>query len=274
MGNRLAGKIAIITGAARGLGEADARLFVAEGAKVVLADLLDEEGEKVAADIGDAAMYVHHDVTDEDSWAALVAATTERFGAPTVLVNNAGIARYQNLDQMPKEELLAHLSVNVVGPWLGTKAVFGPMRHAGGGSIINIGSTNSFRGAPGASAYGTSKHAIAGLTKTTALELGPFGIRVNLVAPGGIATQMAADAASWFGPILDTAPAPTDWSLPLGRWGLVGDIASMVLFLASDESSYATGAEFVVDGGMSADHPTKPAKAWVDRREALLGEQQ
>jgi len=164
MGNRLAGKVAIVTGAARGMGEAEARLFVAEGARVVLCDLLDEAGEKVAAELGDDAMYLHHDVSDEDSWTLVVEATTERFGVPTVLVNNAGIARYQTIDQMPKE-MLAHLAANVVGPWLGIKAVFGPMRHADVGSIINVGSTNSFRGAPGASAYATSKHALAGLRR-------------------------------------------------------------------------------------------------------------
>lgn len=271
MGNRLANKVAIVTGGARGIGEAAARLFVAEGAKVVIADVLDEVGQAVAADLGANAMYAHLDVSNEDDWAAVVASTVERFGAPTVLVNNAGIARYQNLDQMPKEELIAHFSVNVLGPWLGIKAVFGPMRRTGGGSIVNIGSTNSVRGAAGATAYGTSKHALAGLTKSSAVELGPFGIRVNLVLPGGVATQMSADATSWFGAgALDNSPS--DWSLPLRRWGMPEDIAAMVLFLASDESGYSTGSEFVADGGMNADHPTKPAQAWVEHRESLLAE--
>jgi 3alpha(or 20beta)-hydroxysteroid dehydrogenase len=189
-----------------------------------------------------------------------------------VLVNNAGIARMQVIDTMPKEELLAHLAVNVVGPWLGIKTVFGPMRHAGGGSIINIGSTSSIRGQAGASAYSTSKHALSGLTKSTAIELGPFGIRVNLIAPGGIMTPMAAEAGAWFGPgVLDASPQ--DWALPLRRWGTPEDIAAMALFLASDESSYSTGSEFIADGGMSADHPTKPAMAWIQHREALLAEQ-
>ncbi|WP_408899942.1 glucose 1-dehydrogenase (plasmid) [Nocardioides sp. R1-1] len=271
MGTRLEGKVALVTGGARGMGEAEARRFCAEGAKVVIADVLDDIGQTVAADLGADAAYVHLDVSSEDDWATAVAATVERFGAPTVLVNNAGIARYETIDRMPKEEVVAHLSVNVVGPWLGIKSVFEPMRRAGGGSIINIGSTNSVRGAAGATAYATSKHAVAGLTKSAAVELGPFGIRVNMVLPGGVATPMIADAAPWFGPApLDNSP--TEWSLPLKRWGMPEDIAAMVLFLASDESAYSTGAEFVVDGGMTADHPFKPAAAWVEHREALLAE--
>lgn len=269
MGNSVAGKVAIVTGAARGIGETSARVLAAHGAKVVIADVLDEKGEVVASEIGRDAAYVHLDVTSEKSWDAAVAATVERFGAPTVLVNNAGIARYETIDRMPQEELVAHFSVNVLGPWLGTKAVFQPMRRAGGGSIVNIGSTNSVRGAAGATAYGTTKHAMAGLTKASAIELGPFGIRVNMVLPGGISTQMAADAASWFGSgALDNSAS--DWSLPLRRWGTPNDIAAMVLFLASDDSGYSTGSEFVADGGMSADHPTKPAKAWVEHRESML----
>jgi 3alpha(or 20beta)-hydroxysteroid dehydrogenase len=271
MGTRLQGKVALITGGARGMGEAEARRFHAEGAKVVIADVRDEVGQAVADDLGDNALYVHLDVTSEADWEAAVAATTERFGAVTVLVNNAGISRYETIDRMPKDELMAHLSVNVVGPWLGIKSVFESMRRAGGGSIVNIGSTNSVRGAAGATAYATSKHAAAGLTKSAAVELGPFGIRVNMVLPGGVATPMAAEAAEWFGPApLDNLPS--EWSLPLKRWGLPEDIAAMVLFLASDESSYSTGGEFLADGGMNADHPFKPAASWVQHREALLAE--
>jgi 3alpha(or 20beta)-hydroxysteroid dehydrogenase len=216
--NRLDGKVAMITGGARGQGEAEARLFVAEGAKVVITDVLDELGQALAADLGESAMYVHLDVTSEDDWSAAVAATVERFGPPTVLVNNAGISGHRTIDQMAKEELLALFSVNVLGPWLGTKTVFDSMRRAGGGSIVNIGSTNSVRGEAGGTAYTTSKHALAGLTKSSAIELGPFGIRVNLVLPGGIKTPMSATSASWYGTgVLDTKPS--EWALPFAALG-------------------------------------------------------
>jgi 3alpha(or 20beta)-hydroxysteroid dehydrogenase len=254
------------------MGEAEARLFVAEGAKVVIADVLDDIGQVVAADLGDHAMYVHLDVTNEDDWKAAVAATVERFGAPTVLVNNAGKSSHQTIDQMSKEEMLTLFSINVLGPWLGTKAVFDSMRRAGGGSIVNIGSTNSVRGEAGGSAYTTSKHALAGLTKSSAIELGPFGIRVNLVLPGGIKTPMSATSASWYGEgVLDTSPS--EWALPLRRWGKPEEIAHLVAFLASDDASYSTGSEFLADGGMTVDHPARPAKAWVEHRESLLAEQ-
>lgn len=272
MGNRLDGKVAIITGGARGQGEAEARLFVAEGAKVVIADVLDDPGQALASDLGENALYVHLDVTSEDDWNAAVATTIERFGTPTVLVNNAGITQHRTIDQMVKEDLLNILSVNVVGPWLGTKALFDPMRRAGGGSIINIGSTNSGRGEAGGTGYTTSKHALAGLTKSSSIEFGPFGIRVNLVLPGGIKTPMSATSGSWYGAgVLDTTP--TEWALPLRRWGRPEEIAYLVLFLASDESSYSTGSEFTADGGMTVDHPGRPARAWVEHREALLAEQ-
>lgn len=254
------------------MGEAEARLFVSEGAKVVIADVLDDVGQAVAADLGENAMYVHLDVTSESDWSAAVEATLERFGAPTVLVNNAGKSSHVTLDQMPKEEMLTLFSINVLGPWLGTKAVFDSMRSEGGGSIVNIGSTNSVRGEAGGTAYTTSKHALAGLTKSSAIELGPFGIRVNLVMPGGVKTPMSATSASWYGAgALDASPS--EWALPLRRWGTPEDIARMVLFVASDEASYSTGSEFVADGGLTVDHPTRPAKAWVEHREALLAEQ-
>lgn len=272
MGNRLEGKVAVITGSARGMGEATARLFVSEGARVVVSDVLDELGRAVAEDLGEAAVFAHLDVAQAQDWAKAVSLATDTFGTVDVLVNNAGYARQVPIDTITQHEFMKHVNVNMLGPLLGIKAVFNPMRRAGGGSIINIGSTNGLRGSAGGAGYSASKHGLTGLTRSAAIELGPLGIRVNLIAPGGVATQMTVEAqAEWYGAgALDNRP--NDWSLPLQRWGQPDDIAAMTLFLASDESGYCSGAEFVVDGGMSADHPFKPADAWIEHRDALLAE--
>ncbi|WP_207841617.1 glucose 1-dehydrogenase [Williamsia soli] len=270
MGNRLEGKVALITGAARGSGEATARLFVNEGAKVVMTDVLDDLGKAASEELGEAAIYAHLDVTQAEDWDNAVNVATKAFGRFDILVNNAGFARYVPVDKITEEEFMTHLYVNTLGPFLGIRAVIDPMRRSGGGgSIVNIGSTNGLRGSAGGAGYCASKHGLTGLSRSAAVELGPLGIRVNLVAPGGVATQMATEAqAAWYGTgILE--PGPGDWSLPLKRMGEPADVATMVLFLASDESSYCSGAEFVVDGGMSADHPTKPAEAWVEHLSAL-----
>lgn len=241
---RLAGKVAIITGASRGQGEAEARLFAREGAKVVLADLLDAEGEAVAAEIGKAARYVHLDVSKESDWHDAVAVAVE-LGPLNVVVNNAAILRFTTIADTTLEEYLEVIMVNQVGTFLGMRSAIGPMTAAGGGSIINISSIDGIGSKNSLVAYSSSKGAIRSMTKTAALELGQFGIRVNSVHPGGVFTPMNGDLSK---EMLDAAHT----QLPLRRAAMPEEIATMVLFLASDEASYCTGGEFVVDGGWLA----------------------
>jgi 3alpha(or 20beta)-hydroxysteroid dehydrogenase len=239
---RLDGKVALITGAARGQGEAEARLFATAGARVVVADVLDAEGEAVAADIGDAARYVHLDVADEAGWAAAVATTLDAFGRLDVLVNNAGILRTSRIEDQTLDGFDAIVRVNLYGVFNGMRAVIAPMRAAGGGAIVNISSAAGLRGVPGHAAYGATKWAVRGITKTAALELAADGIRVNSVHPGAVDTPMVAFANLQRGP----------GGLPgnaLGRCAVPEEIADLVLFLASDASSYITGAELAIDGG-------------------------
>ena len=244
---RLDGKVALITGAARGQGEATARLFAAEGAKVVMGDVLDAEGEGVAASLGDRVLYLRHDVHEEESWTRFVAAARERFGRVDALVNNAGILRVAPIASITVEEYMQVITVNQLGCLLGMKAVIPAMIEAGRGSIVNVSSTCGLEGAAGLVAYVSSKFAIRGMTKTAALELGPVGIRVNAVCPGGIDTHMSR--GDDFG---SAEPDKFYTRLPLGRIGQPAEVASLTLFLASDESSYCTGADFVIDGGMIA----------------------
>ena len=192
---RLDGKVALITGGARGMGKSHVRHFVAEGARVVFGDVLDDRGEYVAAGLGEASCrYLHHDVTSEDDWAAAVALAEGAFGRLDVLVNNAGILKFAPIADMPLADFRQVLEVNAVGCWLGMKAVTEPMKRAGGGSIVNISSIEGFTGADGLSAYTASKFAIRGMTKVAARELAGFGIRVNSVHPGGVLTRMVVDS--------------------------------------------------------------------------------
>jgi 3alpha(or 20beta)-hydroxysteroid dehydrogenase len=239
---RLDGKVALITGAARGQGEAEARLFVQAGARVVLADVLDEEGEAVAGELGDAARYVHLDVADEAQWADAVAATVDAFGRLDVLVNNAGILRTSRIEEQTLELFDAIVRVNLYGVFNGMRAVIAPMRKAGGGAIVNISSAAGLRGVPGYGAYGATKWAVRGITKTAAIELAADGIRVNSVHPGAVDTPMVASSNLQRGP----GGLPNN---PLGRCAVPEDIAHLVLFLASDASSYITGSELAIDGG-------------------------
>jgi len=245
---RLDGKVALITGAARGQGEAEARLFAAEGAKVVLGDVLDAEGERVAASIGASALYRHHDVSREDSWQSFVQAATERFGAPDVLVNNAGILLIAPIASMTLDQYRRVIEVNQFGCLLGMQAVMPSMAAKGGGAIVNISSTGGLQGIAGLSAYVSSKFAIRGMTKTAAIELGSLKIRVNAICPGGIDTAMGR--GDDFGGV-DTGG---DYfaGLPIPRIGRPEEVARAAVFLASDESSYCTGSELLVDGGMLA----------------------
>jgi 3alpha(or 20beta)-hydroxysteroid dehydrogenase len=237
---RLDGKVAIVTGAARGQGEAEARLFVAEGARVVVADVLANEGAAVASSLGDAAVFAPLDVTDEDQWRSAVDLAEERFGPVDVLVNNAGVLMFQSIDKTDPADFERVMRINVHGVFLGIRAVTPSMERAGGGSIVNISSTAGLTGLPFLGAYVASKWAVRGLTKTAAIDLGGKGIRVNSVHPGGIDTPMLAG----------TSPdAPFYRRLPVPRMGRADEAARAVLFLASDESSYTTGAELAVDGG-------------------------
>jgi 3alpha(or 20beta)-hydroxysteroid dehydrogenase len=245
MSERLAGKVALISGAARGQGEAEARLFVAEGANVVVSDVLDDEGAQLAAELGDAARYVHLDVTSEGEWTAAVDQTVTAFGRLDVLINNAGIMQFKGMLQTTFPEYRRIIEINQFGCFLGMRAVAGAMRDSGGGSIVNVSSIQGLEGGVGMIGYSASKFAIRGMTKVAAGELGRFGIRVNSIHPGAIDTEMGrAGVGDQGDEILK--------GLPIGRMGRVEEVASMVCFLASDESSYSTGAEFVCDGGWTA----------------------
>ena len=245
---RLDGKVALITGGARGMGKSHVRHFVAEGARVVFGDILDDQGKYVAAGLGeDCCRYLHLDVTSETDWAAAVAAATGAFGQLDVLVNNAGVLKFASIAEMPLTEFRRILEVNAVGCWLGIKAVIGPMKTAGGGSIVNISSIEGFTGAAGLSAYSASKFAVRGMTKVAAQELGQFGIRVNSVHPGGVLTRMTLEQAGTYGEADGKAFLE---SLPISRFAEPVEISRLVAFLASDDSSYSTGSEFVADGGI------------------------
>ncbi len=247
---RLDGKVALITGGARGMGKSHVRHFVAEGARVVSGDVLDDKGEYVAAGLGrQACRYRHLDVTREEDWAAAVALAVDAFGRLDVLVNNAGILTFARIEDMTLAEFRRVMEVNAVGCWLGMKAVIEPMRRAGGGSIVNVSSIEGFTGAEGLSAYSASKFAIRGLTKVAARELAGSGIRVNSVHPGGVLTRMVADSAGARSP--EEAEAFLK-AMPLGRFAEPVEISRLVAYLASDESSYSTGSEFVADGGLLA----------------------
>ena len=245
---RLAGKVAIITGGAQGQGAAAARRFVAEGAEVVIGDIADEPGKSLAEELGESAHYVHLDVADEQSWRAAVDEAVATFGPVDVLINNAGILRFANLTEMPLEDLDGLFRVNVYGCFLGMKTVAPVMIEHGGGSIVNSSSVEGLAGMSSLVGYPGSKFAVRGMTKAAAMELGPKGIRVNSVHPGMVDTGMTRHHAGEEG---------MKWAasrVALKRVGQPEDIAQMYVFLASDESSFSTGAEFVADGGCTATH--------------------
>ncbi|MEV5959483.1 glucose 1-dehydrogenase [Streptomyces sp. NPDC051987] len=248
----LEGRTALITGAARGQGEAAARRFASLGARVVLADVLDEPGEKVAVELGDAARYVHLDVTDEPQWTHAVETAESAFGGLDILVNNAGVFHSRHIVEESAADFTRTLAVNLVGPFLGIRSVVESMRRAGGGSIVNVSSVSGLKGVAGSASYGSSKWGLRGLTKTAALELGEYGIRVNSIHPGVIATPMNEGIAPPPG-------AGNHQGVALRRVGLPEDVVGLVAFLASDVSAYLTGAEIAVDGGFSAG-PTPPVR--------------
>jgi 3alpha(or 20beta)-hydroxysteroid dehydrogenase len=245
---RVDGKVALISGGARGMGAEHARLLVEEGAKVVIGDILDDEGKAVAAEInaiGDSVRYVHLDVTQPDQWDAAVATAVGEFGKLNVLVNNAGTVALGQLKNFDLAKWHKVIDVNLTGTFLGMRVAVEPMTAAGGGSIINVSSIEGLRGAPAVHPYVASKWAVRGLAKSAALELAPLNIRVNSIHPGFIRTPM-------------TANLPEDMvTIPLGRPAESREVSTFVVFLASDESSYATGSEFVMDGGLVCDVPHK-----------------
>ncbi|MGC4963362.1 glucose 1-dehydrogenase [Gordonia sp. DT101] len=240
---RVDDKVALISGGSRGMGASHARMLVDEGAKVVIGDILDDEGKALADKLGDAARYVHLDVTSPDDWAAAVTTAVDDFGKLNVLVNNAGIVNGSSLEKFRLDKWKQIIDVNLTGTFLGMQVAVEPMIAAGGGSIINVSSVEGLRGSPWAHGYVASKWGVRGLAKSAALELAPHNIRVNSIHPGLIRTPM-------------TEGLPDDIiKTPLGRPAESSEVSTFIIFLASDESSYATGAEFVMDGGLTADVP-------------------
>jgi len=240
----LDGKVAIISGAARGQGAAEARLLAEHGAKVVLTDVLTEPGQQVAAEIGPGACFITHDVSSAEGWREVVSTAIDAFGGVDILVNNAAISRPLKLEDTEPEVYETLFRVNQLSVYLGMRAVIDPMKRAGGGSIINISSVAGLRGTSTLFAYTSNKWAVRGMTKSAALELARYKIRVNCIFPGVIDT-----------PILDTNPPAMNEAIvrtiPMRRMGQPEEIAETVLFLASPRSSFATGADFAIDGGMS-----------------------
>ena len=241
---RLQDKVIIITGAAQGMGETHARLCIQEGAKVVLTDINSDKGDALAKELGADALFIKYDVTSEQDWKQVVEQTEARFGRIDVLVNNAGITTHKSILDTSVEEYRKILEINQVSVFLGMKAVIPTMKAAKQGSIINISSINGLVG--GAIGYTDSKFAVRGITKAAALECAPHGIRVNSIHPGVIATPMIMQG--------DTKDAVEAFAktIPMRRVAQPEEVSGMVLFLASDDSSYSTGSEFIVDGGLTA----------------------
>ncbi|RHW37406.1 SDR family oxidoreductase [Lysinibacillus yapensis] len=247
---RLEGKVAIITGGAGGMGASHAKRFIEEGAKVVIADLASSNAEDFTKELGENAMFVAADVTNEASWESLVATTIEKFGKVDILVNNAGISTASIIEETTLESFQKVVLINQVGVFLGMKHVVPHMKENKSGSIINISSISGLRGTKGGVSYGASKFAVTGMTKSVALEVAEFGVRVNSVHPGVIKTKMTdpafigEEAAKTIQPFID--------KIPVKRMAEPEEVTNLVLYLASDESSYSNGAEFVVDGGSTA----------------------
>ncbi|MWA11792.1 SDR family NAD(P)-dependent oxidoreductase [Streptomyces sp. BA2] len=254
---KLDGRVVIVTGAARGQGEQEARLFAAEGARVVIGDVLDDQGEALAKELGgDVAKYVHLDVGREADWSAAVDAAKDAFGKIDGLVNNAGILRFNELVSTPLEEFQQVIQVNQIGCFLGIRSVAPEIEAAGGGTIVNTASYTAMTGMAYVGAYAATKHAILGLTRVAAMELAAKNIRVNAVCPGAVDTPMTNPAQ------LDPTADPTEAReavaelykklVPLGRIGRPEEVAALALFLTGDDSAYITGQPFVIDGGWLA----------------------
>ena len=258
---RLDGKVAIVTGGGRAMGGGASPLFGEAGATVAIADVLDEQGQALAAELGEAARFYRLDVTSEESWAGTVHAVEADLGPVDVLVNNAGVLMFKSLMQTSLEDYRRVLDVNLVGEFLGIKAVAPGMIARGRGSIVNISSVDGMKGANGLAAYASSKWGVRGLTKVAAMELGHLGIRVNSVHPGGVDTAMTN-----YEGVAREKVSERFRNIPLQRVGAPEEVARASLFLASDESSYMVGAELVVDGGMTTGqyYPLFPGAPGVD----------
>lgn len=258
---RLNGKVALVTGGARGIGEGIVRRFVSEGAKVVIADILDDVGKALADELGDAASFVHLDVSSSAEWQAALAHTDKTYGRLDSLVNNAGILHFAKLDDVPEDTIRKIIEINLIGTIIGTQACIPLIERSGGGTVVNMSSADGLTGANGLTAYCASKFGVRGFTKSAALELGPRGIRVNSIHPGGIFTEMANPYK---------VPRETYdkgyWIYPAQRSGAVEDIGAAAAYLASDDAAYCYGTELAVDGGLTAGHyymampgaPTQP----------------
>ncbi|WNZ10740.1 glucose 1-dehydrogenase [Streptomyces sp. 11x1] len=244
---KLDGRVVLVTGAARGQGEQEARLFRSEGAEVVVADVLDDQGEALAKEIG--ALYVHLDVSREDDWTAAVAAAKGAYGRVDGLVNNAGVLRFNSLVDTPLDEFMQVVRVNQVGVFLGVKTLAPEIEAAGGGTIVNTASYTGMTGMAYVGAYAATKHAIVGLTRVAALELARKGIRVNAVCPGAVDTAMTDPGDEVSAEAVDKLYRKR---IPLGRIGRPEEIARLALFLSCADSSYITGQPFVIDGGWLA----------------------
>lgn len=241
----LDGRVALVTGGARGIGAAAAQALHRAGARVVIADVVEKQGRELAATLGEGALFVPLDVSDERGWASAIRKVVDTFGALDVLVNNAAIANTAPIEKFTTAKWNAVIAVNLTGVFFGCRAVVPKMKAQGGGSIINISSVDGLRGSPATHAYTAAKFGVRGLSQSLAVELGPAGIRVNSVHPGYVRTRMTAR--------ID----PDRFDIPLGRPGGASEIADTIVFLASDASSFTTGAEFVVDGGMIAGIPRR-----------------
>ncbi len=252
---RLDGKVAIVTGAARGTGEATARLFVREGARVALADVIDDSGESAAKALGDAAIYLHLDVGSESDWQRAVESTVGHFGSLDVLVNNAGVLHMAAITDTELSDFERVIRVNQVGTFLGVKSVVAAMKRAGGGSIVNISSIDGLQGKNGLVAYSSSKWAVRGITKVAALELGKFGIRVNAVCPeagsGDMISPYIPDGID-VEQIAKHGQRLLVYQKERSIGDRIDDIARLVCFLASDESLSCTGGDFPIEGGNTA----------------------
>lgn len=240
---RFEGRTVIVTGGARGLGASQVRGFVAEGANVVITDVLEPEGRSLAAELGDQAIFSRLDVSSDAGWAATLAASEDAFGPVSVLVNNAGIVNIGTIAETEPAAWRQVIDINLTGTFLGIRAVAPSMRKAGGGAIVNISSVEGLRGNFGVGSYVASKWGVRGLTKTAALELGRDNIRVNSIHPGAVTTPMTV------APHAAAIVAASVVGLAIPRMGDPEEITKLVLFVASDEASYSTGAEFIADGG-------------------------
>jgi len=243
---RLEGKVAIITGGARGMGAAHAAKFIEEGAKVVITDILEKEGTALAGELGENTMFIKHDTTKQSDWKHVVSTAEATFGPVGILVNNAGISFTKRIEDISEAEYKRVIDINQVSVFIGMKEILTSMRRAKGGSIVNISSLAGITGYPGEIAYAASKFAVTGMTKVAALEFAAYGIRVNSVHPGLILTPMTGTKE-----FTETKNEVTK-TIPLKRAAQPNEVSNLVLFLASDEASYSTGSEFIIDGGLFA----------------------